>query len=156
MLVYKGDLKRLNVQLCPRCLARYTVPCAVVCVEVDANDLGHVVLFRYNRAPQGVVFYKALRCCGEREWVGMLVPARSSSEIGPEESGFCLPFIAGSDDWRSFILMGHHALFCGEFVNRLIQRYPRLQGRLLTRRTWREAGCDLEAEIAMWQLCGNV
>jgi hypothetical protein len=152
MLVRREDLEKLDVRLCPQCLERYTVPCAVVCIEVDADDVGHVVLFRYNRAPQGRVFYKALRCCGEREWVGMLIPAPSS----PLKIGLCLPFIHESGDWRGVILIGHRALICGEFVNYLLQRYPRLQGRLLTSRTLRKAGCDLEAEIAMWQIGGDV
>jgi hypothetical protein len=30
-----------------------------------------------------------------------------------------------------------------------------LRGELLTEGTLRKAGCDLEAEIAMWQLCGS-
>jgi hypothetical protein len=163
MLVHKEDLKKLNIRLCPQCLERYTVPCAVVCIEIDADDMGHVVLFQYNRsfrhnrAPQGCVFYKAVRRCGERRWVGMLTPARPPfSEAAFLQSGLYPPFGAKKGEWHGVILMGYHTLFCGEFVNYLLQRYPCLQGRRLTKRTLREAGCDLEAEIAMWQIGGNM
>jgi hypothetical protein len=157
--VSKEDLEKLDVRLCSRCLERYTVPCAAVCIEIDADNVGHVVLFQYNRAvmsnraPHGCVFYRALRRCGERRWVGMLAPARSPfSEAGFGESGLYPPCGVKKGDWRGVILMGYRTLFCGEFVNYLLQRYPCLQGRLLTRRTLDRLGIDLEAEIAMWQL----
>jgi hypothetical protein len=160
--VSKEDLEKLDVRLCSRCLERYTVPCAAVCIEIDADSVGHVVLFQYNRvfrhnrAPHGCVFYKALRRCGERRWVGVLAPARSPfSEAGFWESGLYPPLGVKKGDWRGVILMGYRTLFCGEFVNYLLQRYPCLQGRLLTRRTLREAGCDLETEIVMWQLANG-
>jgi hypothetical protein len=53
-------------------------------------------------------------------------------------------------------VVGPSALFDEEFVDHLLQRYPALREKLLTERALRKAGCDLEAEIAMWQLGGAV
>jgi hypothetical protein len=155
MLVREKDLKGLNVRLCPQCLERYTKPCAVVVVEKSASGVWHIVLIRYYY-PQlyGPVvhstMYEARRCCGRRKWHGGIIPARDGLGIG-----FCRPLVHGKGSWQGFVVMGHSALVDEDFVRYLLQRYPALQRALLTERTLRRAGCDLEAEIAMWQLCGN-
>jgi hypothetical protein len=41
------------------------------------------------------------------------------------------------------------------FLATLVQRYPMLLHAQLTERTLREAGCNLEAEWAMWQMGGE-
>jgi len=155
MLVRKEDLKRLDVRLCPRCLARYTKPCAVVVVEKSTSGVWHIVLIRYYY-PQlcGPVvhstMYEAWRCCGGRKWHGGLIPARDGLGIG-----FCRPLVHGRGSWQGFVVMGYPALVDEDFVRYLLQRYPALQRTLWTEYTLRKAGCDLESEVAMWQLGGN-
>jgi hypothetical protein len=41
------------------------------------------------------------------------------------------------------------------FLLTLVQHYPKLLNSPLTERTLREAGCDIEAEWALWKLAGN-
>jgi len=148
MLVYEKDLKNLNVRLCPQCLERYTKPCAAVVVEEDSSGVGHIVLLRY--ATRGsVVFYSALRCCNSgRDWLGKLGSAT--------DYGFPAPFVHDRDEWCGAFRVGHKALFDELFLHFLLLRYPKLSEQLLTECALRKAGCDLEAEIAMWQLCGDV
>jgi hypothetical protein len=156
MLVRKEDIEKLDVRLCPRCLARYMEPCAVVVVEEGANGVWHIVLIRYLQ-PQfygPVVYttmYEAVRRCGGRKWRGGLIPARDI----PGGIGLCRPLVHVRSSWRKFAVMGHSALVDEEFVVYLLGRYPALHGELLTEHALRKAGCDLEAEIAMWQLCGS-
>jgi hypothetical protein len=38
------------------------------------------------------------------------------------------------------------------YLPELLRRYPEIVGRPLTARLLQELGCDLEAELAMWQL----
>jgi hypothetical protein len=47
--------------------------------------------------------------------------------------------------------LGGHGYF---FLRHLLRNYPALIDRPLTERVLREVGCDIEAEMAMWQL-GN-
>jgi hypothetical protein len=152
MLVREKDLKSLDVRLCPQCLERYTKPCAAVVVEEDADGVGHIVLLRYDALLRRTVAYEAMRCCSGQKWIGHIIPAGSS----PLLTGFCLPLLYASTEWRGVVVPAHPTLFDGEFVSYLLQRYPALRGELLTEGALRKAGCDLEAEIAMWQLCGNV
>jgi len=157
MLVREKDLKSLNVWLCPQCLERYTKPCAVVVVEEGVRGVWHIVLVRYFQ-PQlygPVVYstmYEAVRCCGGRKWRGGLIPARGI----PGGIGLCRPLVHVRNSWRDFVVMGHLALVDEEFVAYLLRRYPALRGKLLTESALRKSGCDLEAEIAMWQLGGAV
>jgi hypothetical protein len=157
MLVRKEDLEKLDVQLCPRCLVRYTEPCAVVVVEEGASGVWHIVLIRYLQLKfyGPVVYttmYEAVRRCGGRKWRGGLIPARGISG----GIGLCRPLVHVRSSWRKFAVMGHPALVDEEFVVYLLRRYPSLHGELLTERTLRRVGCDLDAEIAMWQIGGNV
>jgi hypothetical protein len=143
MLVREKDLKSLNVRLCPQCLERYTKPCAAVVVEEDADGVGHIVLLRYYRLYEPVVqpsvVYDAVRCCGGQKWYGELIPAR------------CLRGF----NRKGVVVIGYPTLVDAEFVSYLLRRYPALRGELLTESALRKAGCDLEVEIAMWQLAGS-
>ncbi len=151
MLVRKEDLEKLDVRLCPQCLERYTQPCAAVVVEEDADGIGHIVLLRYDTVLRWTVAYEAMRCCSGQRWMGYITPAHSS----PLCTGFSLPLVHAPTEWRGVIMPAHPALLDGEFVNYLLRRYPALCGKLLTERALRRVGCDLEAEIAMWQLAGS-
>jgi hypothetical protein len=151
MQVREKDLKSLNVRLCPQCLERYTKPCAAVVVEEDADGVGHIVLLSYDTLLQQTVAYEAMRCCSGQKWIGHIIPAHSS----PLLTGFCLPLVHSPTEWRGVVVPTHRTLLDGEFVSYLLRRYPALRGELLTEGTLRKAGCDLEAEIAMWQLCGS-
>jgi hypothetical protein len=144
MLVREKDLKSLNVRLCPQCLERYTKPCAAVVVEKDGSGVGHIVLLRYSCGLRGIVFYNAFRCCGSRrDWLGRL---------GSADYGFPAPFVHDRDEWCGAFRVGHKALFDERFLHFLLLRYPKLAEQLLTECALRKASCDLEAEIAMWQL----
>jgi hypothetical protein len=48
--------------------------------------------------------------------------------------------------------IAYNALSNPEFVRHLLLRYPALQDKPLTERALQEAGCDLEAEIALFQI----
>ena len=53
--------------------------------------------------------------------------------------------------------MAVHAAFDRrDFVEALLGSYPELEGKPLTEELLERVGCDLEAEIAMWQLCGSM
>jgi hypothetical protein len=132
-------------------LERYTKPCAAVVVEEDAGGVGHIVLLRYDTLLERTVAYEAMRCCSGRKWIGHIIPACSS----PLLTGFCLPLLYASTEWRGVVVPEHPTLFDGEFVSYLLRRYPALRGELLTEHALRRAGCDLEAEVAMWQLSGS-
>jgi hypothetical protein len=151
MLVREKDLKSLDVRLCPQCLERYTTPCAAVVIEEDASGIGHVVLLRYSIIIGVTVVYEAMRCCGGRGECGYIKPADSS----PQCTGFIPPLAHEPTRWCGVIIPAHPTLFNGEFVSYLLRRHPALRGELLTEQALREAGCDLEAEIALWQLGGN-
>jgi hypothetical protein len=145
MLVRTQDLKSLDVRLCPQCLERYTAPCAAVVVERDGSSVGHIVLLRYSIGSRGIVFYNAVRCCGSgRDWLGLVGSA--------SDWGFPVPFVHERDEWCGVFCVGHKSLFDAEFLNSLLLHYPALVGQPLTERVLREAGCDIEAELAMWQL----
>jgi hypothetical protein len=145
------QLMRRNVRLCPRCLERYTKPCAAVLVEEDADGVGHIVLLRYGALLQRTVAYEAVRCCSGQKWIGHIIPAHSS----PLLTGFCLPLVHSPTEWRGVVVPMHRTLLDGEFVSYLLRRYPALRGELLTESALRKVGCDLEAEVALWQLSGS-
>jgi hypothetical protein len=142
------DLQALGIPLCLQCAEQYTAPCAGVVLEKDAFDTWHIILPRYS-AEGGGVLYKASRCCWEElTWHGMLLPARAS----PSGIGFRAPWVHGQYAWRSIIVVGPHALVDGEFMSTLLRRYPVLQHQPLTMQLLRKTECNLEAEVALWQL----
>ena len=148
MLVYEKDLKSLNVRLCPQCLEHYAKPCAAVVVEEDADGVGHIVLLRYDTLLERTAAYEAMRCCSGQKWIGHVIPAHSS----PLLTGFCLPLLHSPTEWRGVVFPTHRTLLDGEFVSYLLRRYPALRGELLTESALHKVGCDLGAEMAMWEL----
>jgi hypothetical protein len=68
------------------------------------------------------------------------------------QPSFCKPLPRGLLKWyEDAPALGVHSYF---FLRDLVRRYPELIDRPLTERVLREVGCDIEAELAMWQL-GN-
>jgi hypothetical protein len=76
------------------------------------------------------------------------VPAIFSKE-NLYQPRFCSSLPSGLLRWYGFPQCGYR------FLQYLIKRYPTLTDRPLTERVLREVGCDVEAELAMWQL-GNL
>jgi hypothetical protein len=46
----------------------------------------------------------------------------------------------------------HAAFDRRDFVEALLERYPALVGKPLTEELLERVGCDLDAELAMWEL----
>jgi hypothetical protein len=113
--------------LCPKCAQKYE-PAAAVSLEWTEQGIAHIIPVMYD--PQAN--YDALG----RKFVDHYYD-------GQKRNG-----------WGGVYRVAHNTLYNGNFVRQLVQHYPALQNGPITERALHEAGCNLEDEIALWQL-GN-
>jgi hypothetical protein len=118
-------LRREHVKLlCPTCRERYEPCVAVWVVKVYVPHLFPAVL-----AEGGPLCYMR-SFCGIKLEHGML---RMLGKL---------------------LLRSVHSKYANRFLEALVRNYPRLLGSPLTESVLHKAGCDIEAEWALWQL-GN-
>jgi hypothetical protein len=136
------EARKRRLTLCPTCAEHYE-PCLVVIFYRIAN-VAHIMpgAYEFGYRPvftQNDFFLKAsirrrllYTACEEL--------VRSLEEVNYKVIGqICGLSLRSHDQLDSFICY-------------ILQKYPGLNGRPMTERTLREAGCPLEAEWAMWQL----
>jgi hypothetical protein len=113
-------------RLCHECVKQYK-PAALVMLQYTMDSLAHISPMRF-RIAKSLVWYRATRCCkitgqSQQNSIVESIPCFAREPFGNLE-----------------------------FIKYLLLRYPKLKNKPITLRTLQEAGCNLEAEIAMWQL----
>ena len=118
--------------LCEKCIERYT-PCAALLLQ-NADGRVHILPVVY-KLEQGEV------CRSHAGWVCNGRQPKLRVGLFPWESGAALVAV-------------HEVFDNPEFGKVLLRHYPELEGKPLTEELLEQVGCDLEVEIALWQL-GN-
>jgi hypothetical protein len=134
LLVKVENLKKLiakrGYSLCPLCVQRYErKPAAAVWLLFGPSSIAHIAPAIYTRRPPHDLL---LRRRPARLYDGQNIK-------GLYERIYCA---------------AHNMLCDPIFVRHLLLRYPALQDKTMTEKALREAGCDLEAEIALFKLAG--
>ncbi len=119
-----------NAQICPACQECYE-PC--VGVAIIGHNIWHLVPISVHR---GFAFGYSY------EFIDYLFPFCAGGERVRIQEG---PL------WR----IVHSKCAEQRFLGMLVRRYPKLLNSPLTESVLLKAGCDIEAEWAMWQLAGG-
>jgi hypothetical protein len=128
----KKVAEKKGYSLCPSCVERYErEPAAAVrLVWDDDRNIGHIAPVIYTRKlPHDFLYRRRL----ERLY------------DGKRPRGLYI--------W--VYCVAHETLWEPEFVNSLLLRYPTLQDNPFNEKSLQKAGCDLEKEIALWQLANK-
>jgi hypothetical protein len=125
--------KERQLTLCPRCAEHYEPCLAVALYREYHTETAHIMPVVYTNAYPW-----------EDKWLHSFYTAY--------EDFYCLENMSKRHyGIKSLIclspLYNHFSFLC-----HILRRYPALLNRPITERALREAGCDLEAEWAMWQL----
>jgi hypothetical protein len=120
-------MRRHGFELCEQCVARY-VPCMVLVLQYDKGRIAHIMPVAHKWDA-----WRGQRCA-RRSYVGRLC-----DRLCPAA-------------WEGKFVAVHAALDRRDFVEALLGSYPELEGKPLTEELLERVGCDLDAELAMWEL----
>jgi hypothetical protein len=130
------EARKRQLTLCPRCAEHYEPCLAVTLYQEYHTETAHIMPVVYTNASPW-----------EDKWLHYFYTAcedfyclenRSKRHYGIKGL-ICLSPLYDHSSFRTFLC-------------HILRRYPALLDRPITERALREAGCDLEAEWAMWQL----
>jgi hypothetical protein len=124
---FEGLVQAFDSQLCPECVKQYE-PAACIMLQCTRFSVAHISPVRFRVTEPSFVEYMDTRCCKSTR--------RSSRHYTGESTiGFA------REPFKDL-----------NFIEHLLLHYPKLNNKPITLRTLQEAGCNLETEIAMWQL----
>jgi hypothetical protein len=163
-------MRRRGVELCEQCVERYA-PCAALMLQHDIGRTAHIAPVVYycddwggSKLPRRS--YAGRLCDGQRpeawEWRFVAIPkdlAKGDFAVSPREGYPRFRSYAGRpldgllpEVWGGGFVAVHKAFADGDFVVFLLERYPCFTNQPITVELQERVGCDLEAELAMWQL----
>jgi hypothetical protein len=120
--------RRKGYALCHSCVRQYERKlAAAVWLVFGQNGIAHIAPVIYTCKPHHDYLH--------RQWIERLYDGKDPGRL-----------------WAWVRYIAHEALWDPKFVHHLLLRYPTLQDRIMTENALQKAGCDLEAEIALFQL----
>jgi hypothetical protein len=128
--VLRDVMRARNAQICPACRECYE-PC--VEVAITGHNIWHLVPISVHIGFGWDTSY---------EYLDYVFPLCACGELVIIREGPLWRIVRSKYSERRFLWM-------------IIRRYPQLLGSPLTASVLQKAGCDIEAEWALWQLAGG-